>query len=515
MRKQKKALHKFFSSLLAVCIVATVMPLHAFAVEVDNVLYPICGGFLRLNQFTGTLIDSSNLSGDLVIPSTIEGIQVTAIADRAFYGCENLTSVTVAPTVRTIGDQAFYGCSAMNSVTVPASVQTIGDQAFTSCVSLKTVNLEEGLTYLGKNAFRYCYSLKSISLPSTLTSIESYSFDRCIALESINIPSGVGKIGNNAFSDCNHLTSISIPSTVTSIGEYCLSGCTALKNVTLPAAASTLPTALFNGCTSLERLVVPNGVQRIGELVFRGCTGLRQLSLPDSIQSIAGNSFDGCGDVTFYVNAGSLAQAFAAANGIPFVLGTLDSNTSGSSDVYPDTPFTDVKGHWAESAIKWAYANQYLNGISSTQFGVNISMNRGMLVTVLYNMEGNPDAGVSSFSDVPETAYYAKAVAWAESTEVVGGVGNGKFLPTQNITREQLATMLYNYAKYKNKDLSATGDLTQFKDNDQISNYAGAFVSWAVGSGLLNGMGNGQLSPKGNATRAQAAVMLQTFSSLK
>lgn len=491
--KIKKLQQRALVLLLICCLLLCALPMSAAAVDVDYVLYPTAGGYLRLNQFTGTLTDCANLSGDLVIPDTIEGVQVTAIADRAFYGCDQITSVTV-----------------------PSSVQTIGDQAFTSCLALRTVTIKEGVTTLGKSAFRYCYSLTSVSLPSTLRAIDDYAFYKCIALPSVNVPVGVDRLGENAFADCEKLARVTLPSSVISIGEYCFSGCKALKAITLPTGISAVATAVFNGCSSLQEVIIPDGVQRVYGLAFRNCTGLRKLSLPDSVNSIGGNALDGCGDVSFYVNAGSYAQAFASANGIPFQLGTLSGSgaqqPSSEPTTYPETKFSDVKGHWAKSYIEWASYYKYFNGESETSFAPNKAMDRGMLVTVLYNIENRPAAGTSTFSDVPQGKYYTDPVAWAASNGIVSGYKeDNTFRPTNKITRQELATILYNYAKYKKMNTSATGNVTEFKDHNQIATYAGTSMSWAVGTGIISGIGGGLLDPKGEATRAQGTVMLKKF----
>ena len=495
--KIKRVKQRVLMLLLTCCLLLGAWPMSASAVDVDYVLYPTAGGYLRLNQFTGTLTDCANLSGDLVIPDTIEGVKVTSIADRAFYGCDQITSVTV-----------------------PSSVQTIGDQAFTSCLALRTVTIKEGVTTLGKSAFRYCYSLTSVSLPSTLRAIDDYAFYKCIALPSVNVPVGVDRLGENAFADCEKLAQVTLPASVISIGEYCFSGCKALKAITLPTGISAVATAVFNGCSSLQEVIVPDGVQRIYGLAFRNCTSLRRLSLPNSVNSIGGNALDGCGDVTFYVNAGSYAQAFASANGIPFVLGTLNGGGNGNGgetkppETYPETAFTDVSNHWAKSYIEWAAYHKYFNGETTTSFVPNKAMDRAMMVTVLYNIENRPATGNPTFSDVPQGKYYTAPVAWAASNGIVSGYEDNTFRPTAKISRQELATILYNYAKYKKVNTSATGNVTEFKDHNQIATYAGTSMSWAVGSGIIGGIGNGMLDPKGEATRAQGTVMLKKFMEL-
>ena len=523
--RNRKAL-RLLSLLLAFLLAATALPIHAFAA--DTVVYQTPeGGFLALNRLNGALVSAVNIAGDLVIPSSIQGITVISIADAAFYGCDQMTSVTV-----------------------PATVKTIGDRAFGACTSLRTARLGEGLTYLGKDSFRYCYALADITLPSTLTSIESYTFASCLALHSITIPTSVTSLGSYSFYGCVNLSSIVLPDYIREIGEYAFGNCTSLRSITLPSYLTYLPTALFYGCTalsqvklsgnvkyigksafggcaSLTQLVLPNGVEKIYEGAFDGCKNLVAISMPSSIDGIAYDAFDDCENVTFYVDRnGSYSQVFAAANGIPFVVGTLENPDNqgqggngngggGGIGNYPATPFTDAQNHWARAYIEWAYAMGYFSGTTATTFSPDQAVTRGMLVALLYRIEGSPTAGTCSFTDVPSNQYYAKAVAWAESTKVVFGTDATTFSPSQSITREQLAAILYRYAQYKGMDTSARGDMSRFKDTSSISSYAGTYISWAVGAGIINGKGGGTLDPKGRATRAETAVMLQKFTNLK
>lgn len=177
-----------------------------------------------------------------------------------------------------------------------------------------------------------------------------------------------------------------------------------------------------------------------------------------------------------------------------------------------EMPFTDVKkGDWFYTAAGYVYENGLMSGTSQTTFGPNITTTRGMIVTILHQMEGKPTATGVSFQDVAPDQYYAKAVTWAASNGVVSGYGEGKFGPNDTITREQMAAILYRYAQYKGYDLTKSADLSTFADVDQVSSYAVKAMSWANGTGLINGMGENQLSPKGSATRAQAAAILMQF----
>ena len=152
-----------------------------------------------------------------------------------------------------------------------------------------------------------------------------------------------------------------------------------------------------------------------------------------------------------------------------------------------------------------------MGGVSATEFAPQGTMTRAMIVTVLYREAGSPAvAEASSFSDVPAGEWYSDAVAWAAHNSIVGGVGDNKFDPNGNITREQMATILYRYASGKDIDTSARADLSAFPDAQNVSSYALDAMKWAVAEGLVNGS-DGKLLPQGNATRAQVATILMRF----
>ena len=181
----------------------------------------------------------------------------------------------------------------------------------------------------------------------------------------------------------------------------------------------------------------------------------------------------------------------------------------------PSYKFTDVKaGDWFHEAVDFAVKNGLFNGMSETTFEPNTPMTRGMLVTVLWRYEGQPEGGVNQFADVKDGVWYAKAVAWAASKGIVNGVAQGKFDPNGRITREQMAAILYRYSEYKTYDTGKRGDLTKFPDASKVSAYANDAIAWAVGEGLIGGNvinGKTLLDPQGNATRAQVATILMRF----
>lgn len=180
--------------------------------------------------------------------------------------------------------------------------------------------------------------------------------------------------------------------------------------------------------------------------------------------------------------------------------------------VCPSAQFTDIPAptNWAHEGIDFAVARGMFSGVTNTTFVPSGDTTRGMLVTVLWRYAGKPQKGSNIFSDVAPGKWYEAAIAWANAEGVVMGVGNGKFDPNGCITRQQLATILFRYSTEKGIDTSARMTLSTFTDHAQVSGYAYEAMQWAVAEGLIKGS-NGNLLPKGNATRAQVAAILMRY----
>ena len=177
-----------------------------------------------------------------------------------------------------------------------------------------------------------------------------------------------------------------------------------------------------------------------------------------------------------------------------------------------DLPFTDVQaGAWYADAVKYVFDQGLMSGMSAQEFGPDGQVTRGQVVTILWRLAGSPTVSGKAFPDVSASAWYADAVAWASANGVVSGYENGGFGPGDPVTREQLAAILYRYAQLRGKATDQTADLSGYPASVTISAWAPQALKWAVGSGLISGTGTHTLSPRGTATRAQFAVILQNF----
>lgn len=178
----------------------------------------------------------------------------------------------------------------------------------------------------------------------------------------------------------------------------------------------------------------------------------------------------------------------------------------------PSAQFTDVSPkEWYHLSVDYVVTHNLMEGVGGGKFDPEGTMNRAMLVTVLWRYEGKPAGEKNTFSDVPANEWYTEAVAWAAKNGIVNGIGDGKFDPLGKITREQMATILYRYTENRGfGETTKRGDLRDFPDAKMISEYATDAVAWAVGEGLILGS-EGKLLPQGDATRAQVATILMRY----
>lgn len=180
----------------------------------------------------------------------------------------------------------------------------------------------------------------------------------------------------------------------------------------------------------------------------------------------------------------------------------------------PSKSFTDVSlKYWAHDDIDYAVSVGLFNGMSPTAFGPTVAMTRGMLVTVLYRLEGSPDVSdyENPFTDLKENSYCYEAILWGSNARISNGFNDGSFKPDETLTREQLVTFMHRYANYKNYNTDIYAELGTFTDAQDIMPYARQSMSWAIGAGLVNGLTPTTVVPQGSAQRDQVAAIFHRF----
>jgi hypothetical protein len=182
------------------------------------------------------------------------------------------------------------------------------------------------------------------------------------------------------------------------------------------------------------------------------------------------------------------------------------------SDNCPSKDFQDVDTtRWYHEGVDFVVSHHIMNGVGNGMFLPNGILTRGQLVTTLYRLAGEPETEAANpFLDVDLDQYYGKAVVWAAEHGIAKGMTDITFAPNMAVTREQMVTFLYRYAKFSGKDVTGSYDLTEFGDAQAVNDFAKAPMAWAVKTGLITGM-DGLLNPKGNATRAQVATVFLRY----
>ena len=268
--------------------------------------------------------------GEVNIPSSANGYQVTQIGKKAFTRCSNLTSVSIPNSITIIEEGAFYACVGLTSLVIPNSVAYIGDFSFDRCTGLTSLTIGESVGYIGTCAFFGCNGLTSLVLPNVKT-IRNQAFSGCSGLTSLDLGNSLVRIGWSAFSGLSGITSLTIPETVTTIEDHVFSGCKSLISVTIPKSVTKMGANPFMNCanltsivveegnpkynsistcnavietstkkliTGLKNLVIPDYITSIGEYAFGYCEGLNSIVIPNSVTSIENGAFFHCEDLT-------------------------------------------------------------------------------------------------------------------------------------------------------------------------------------------------------------------------
>lgn len=496
---------------------------------------------------------------------------LTDLGYGVFRNCSALTAVEFPAGIAWIsGSSMLRNCTSLRSVKLPGTVSSLGDYFFAGCTALEQIVLPDSVTEIGSNLFNGCTALTDVTLSTNLQAIPVNTFYGCASLQKLVAPYAVTKIGKTAFANCTSLTSLTLLRNVTEAASDALSypeqvtvyGVKGTYAETYAASVGARFAAIDRPATavSLPKSVtvkVWSSVRLLPSLDPVDCTD--ELVWSSSDASVAAVSADGTvtgrkdGSAVITVTAGSVSARCEVAVGTPAhvhsytavvtaptcaVQGYTTYTCSCGEYYYddyvpalghsyvdgvctrcgatrPETRFVDVKpGSWYYKSIVYAVSNGLMNGVGDSKFEPEEGMTRAMLVTVLWRYEGSPKQRPSTFSDVRRGQWYSEAVSWAAKNGIVTGVGDNKFEPDTQITREQIATILYRYAQKKRADTSARGSLSAFPDNGKVNGWAKTALQWCVGEGLIGGTNeNGKvyLDPQGTATRAQVATILMRY----
>ena len=501
---------------------------------------------------------------------------VTAIGDLAFESCKSLVTAPIPETVTEIGASAFAGCTALTDVTIPAGVTAIPEDCFRGCIALKDMKLPGTVTSVGHNAFTGCTALKDVrcyGAPPTVEpgNSEAHSFEPAIVTIHYNpamnwtleadgtwqgykvsskgacLHTGYGTTENTVPATCGEAgrvdTICSNCGEIVSTKEIPATGAHTWDNGTV----TTEPTETTPGvrtftcavCHATRTETIPaTGAHdyQFTKNVAPTCTadGYDLYTCSDCGATEKRNSKPALGHK--WDNGKVTTEPTEATPGVRTYTCTICGQTkseiipaTGGSGVCPGGPscpsygFSDVAGpsDWSHEGIDYCVRRSLMVGTGVGTFSPGMNCSRAQIVQILYNLSGDKtDYGnyYLPFTDVAPGAWYYDAVAWAYDNDVVSGTSATTFAPNDVITREQMAVILYGYtAEFAPEFTGNAASLNTFPDAGSVANWAYAAMSWAVGNGLISGMGSGgvsYLAPQGSATRAQASAIIMRYCQL-
>lgn len=488
---------------------------------------------------------------------------LTSIGKGAFMSCTFLTSIPLPESVISIGGSAFFGCNALTSIALPESVTSIGECAFQNCKELTSMSLlSKTPPTLGRYALKFFVreqdgTYPSFNLPKLTILVPQGS------VEAYQAASGWSDYTGKILPQPAPPTTYTITADVTPIGAGTVtadkSTATAGETVTLTATANSgyyfvrweqsgvevSTSATYAFAMPAEDIAVRAVfAQNSGGGGSSGSSGSSDPTYSVSLPSrVTGGSVTA---TKRYAEKGETFR-FTVTPDEGYELDTLTVTDSKGKEidltymsgneytfqmpagrveikvsfreivVEPEPlPFTDVSENaWYAEAVRYVYAHGLMEGTSATAFSPDATTSRSMIAAILWRMAGSPVVNYAmDYTDVAQGQWYSEAIRWAASEGIVGGYGNGLFGTNDPITREQFAVMLYRYAQEQGYDVSVgeNTNILSYTDAADLAEYAIPAMQWAVGAGLINGTGDGStLTPQGQATRAQAAVMLMRF----
>ena len=487
------------------------------------------------NKDKTTLVQCPGAFAAYTIPDS-----VTSIGDNTFDHCTSLTSVTIPDSVTSIGEWAFYWCTSLTSVTIPDSVTSIGDNTFDHCTSLTSVTIPDGVTSIGWRAFSNCTSLTDVYYAGSKAQWKAISIS-----STGNDDLLTANIHYNYVSHTHSYKDVVTAPTCTEKGyttHTCACGDSYVDTYTDPlghdlkddaAVAATCTTAGTTAGKHCTRCDYKEGMETIAALghdlkddaaVAATCTTAgttagkhcTRCDYKEGMETIAalGHAWDE-GTVTKEATETTQGSMTYTCTRCP----ATKRDILPASGLVATAVYNDVKNDtsWFYPGVQYCLSYGLMSGMGNGSFAPGEYTTRAQVAQILYNLHGNPEvSGGTPFTDVPEGAWYQKAVTWAHSVGIVNGVTATTFSPNANITRQDFVLMLMRYLNnVRMVDRTWTpDDLSRFADAGSVGFWALDAMKDAVAINAISGVpidGRLYIQPARNATRAEAAKILMVF----
>ena len=487
---------------------------------------------------------------------------ITAIGNAAFSGCSGLKQVNLPSTLAKINSSAFYKCSSLRSITIPENVEAISDYTFAYCSALEHVELSAGTKTVSDSAFNGCSSLKEIVFPETMAEYglgNTKTFQDCASLTFFEVPSGVVRIPAAGFQNCKSLKGLVLPSSVKEIYANTFDGCDALTDIWFAgteeqwhqitvsdwesnAALRTATIHYQHSHSFTDHVTAPNCIS--GGYTTHACecgkVEILNVTQPDPDAHTYGGwtviQPAACGTAGAEKRVCTVcgAEETREIAALEHVFGAWKTTTAADCETAgketrsctlcgveeqreipvlscPSEAYQDLStSAWYHKSVDNMIRSGYMVGVGAGRFAPDMELSRAMFVTILYQMAGEqPTETETAFTDVSADAWYAPAVAWAFANGIVSGTSETTFSPNVPATREQIVTILMRYSGAAEPETDVLGG---FQDASAVSDFALPAMNWAVANGIISGRGNGMLSPKDSATRAECCQIIAVFS---
>lgn len=457
--------------------------------------------------------------------------QVTTIPYMCFDGCTALKETGLHEGIVTVGRWAYHECPSLSSLTLPSSIRTVDNLAFYGCKGIETLTLNEGLETIGDNAFQGL-GIQLLKIPSSVTSIGSSAFKECKSLRFVNMVGGGTELKDSTFRGCSALERIKLCDSLEAIRYDVFYGCSSLTRIDFPDSLAVIRTGVFSNCTSLRTVVVPNPDIELG---FGGDGILGDKQNVKLYAPIPSDTFDFAYKFNYdlYPLDMTPPDDWDPENPMPEPppseepTPTPEAPTpppeeptpppeepTPSSNPTPEPPptqeprptpvvFTDVKeGAFYYDAVYWAIEYGITTGATATTFAPTNDCTRAAAVTFLWRAADEPEPTIANpFTDVPDGAYYSKAVRWALENGITNGISDTEFGTNSACTRGMIVTLLHRAL-----DKPSASGSKNFTDVKSGQFYYDA-VRWAAATGVTSGATETTFNPGGICTRG----MIVTF----